>query len=32
MRDEVKGLKLYNQGKLKIKAAMPDIIKLQKLG
>ncbi|NHJ03271.1 MAG: hypothetical protein EAX90_00445 [Candidatus Heimdallarchaeota archaeon] len=31
MRGEVKGLKLYNQGKLKIKATMPDILKLQKL-
>ena len=31
MRGEVKGLKLYNQGKLKIKASMPDILKLQKL-
>jgi len=31
MHGEVKGLKLYNQGKIKIKAAMPDILKLQKL-
>ncbi|MHA1124353.1 MAG: SCP2 sterol-binding domain-containing protein [Candidatus Heimdallarchaeota archaeon] len=31
MRNEVKGLKLYNSGRLKIKAAMPDILKLQKL-
>ena len=31
MRGEIKGLKLYNQGKLKIKATMPDILKLQKL-
>ncbi len=31
MHGKVKGLKLYNQGKIKIKASMPDIIKLQKL-
>jgi len=31
MHDEVKGLKLYNAGRLKIKASMPDILKLQKL-
>ena len=30
-RGEVSGLKLYNQKKIKIKASMPDIIKLQKL-
>lgn len=30
-RGEIKGLKLYNSGRLKIKASMPDIIKLQKL-
>ena len=28
---EISGLKLYNQKRLKIKAPMPDIIKLQKL-
>ena len=31
MHGKVKGLKLYNQGKIKIKASMPDILKLQKL-
>lgn len=31
MRGEIKGLKLYNSGRLKIKASMPDILKLQKL-
>lgn len=31
MHGKIKGLKLYNQGKIKIKASMPDIIKLQKL-
>ncbi|NHJ49502.1 MAG: SCP2 sterol-binding domain-containing protein [Asgard group archaeon] len=30
-RGEISGLKLYNQKRLKIKASMPDIIKLQKL-
>jgi hypothetical protein len=30
-RGEVSGLKLYNQKRLKIKASMPDILKLQKL-
>ncbi|MHA1244478.1 MAG: SCP2 sterol-binding domain-containing protein [Candidatus Heimdallarchaeota archaeon] len=28
---EISGLKLFNQKRLKIKAAMPDILKLQKL-
>ncbi|NHJ87191.1 MAG: SCP2 sterol-binding domain-containing protein [Asgard group archaeon] len=31
MQGEVSGLKLYNAKRLKIKASMPDIIKLQKL-
>ena len=31
MRGEIAGLKLYNQKRLKIKASMPDILKLQKL-
>ncbi len=31
MHGEISGLKLYNQKRLKIKAKMPDIIKLQKL-
>lgn len=30
-RGEVSGLKLYNQKRIKIKASMPDILKLQKL-
>ncbi|NHK29828.1 MAG: SCP2 sterol-binding domain-containing protein [Asgard group archaeon] len=30
-RGEISGLKLYNQKRLKIKASMPDILKLQKL-
>jgi hypothetical protein len=30
-RGEISGLKLYNQKRIKIKAPMPDIIKLQKL-
>ena len=30
-KGEISGLKLYNQKRLKIKAAMPDILKLQKL-
>ena len=30
-RGEISGLKLYNQKRLKIKAPMPDILKLQKL-
>ncbi len=30
-RGEVSGLKLFNQKRLKVKAAMPDILKLQKL-
>jgi len=31
MQGRVSGLKLYNQKRLKIKASMPDILKLQKL-
>ena len=31
MRREISGLKLFNQKRLKIKASMPDILKLQKL-
>ncbi|MHA1211920.1 MAG: SCP2 sterol-binding domain-containing protein [Candidatus Heimdallarchaeota archaeon] len=30
-RGEISGLKLFNQKRLKIKAKMPDILKLQKL-
>ncbi|HUT79931.1 MAG TPA: SCP2 sterol-binding domain-containing protein [Candidatus Bathyarchaeia archaeon] len=30
-RGEISGLKLFNQKRLKIKASMPDILKLQKL-
>ncbi|MHA1628653.1 MAG: SCP2 sterol-binding domain-containing protein [Candidatus Heimdallarchaeota archaeon] len=31
MQGRISGLKLYNQKRLKIKASMPDILKLQKL-
>ena len=30
-RGELKGLKAYNSGKVKVKASIPDLLKLQKL-
>ncbi len=31
MRSKISGLKAYSSGKLKVKASMPDLMKLQKL-